>query len=302
MIDWKSEFRSYANNLPAAWPENRQNQVAKLDAFLATAAEKSGVNRDAVIDQVIEVAAQRMASRPLTVFLISCGSSGSHWLEAMLAAFPDYVACGEVYLPRNLTKSTYAWDAASRSAFMDCVHLAHVPREKGSLVDSKLINSAHLSGWIMSKLMQPPKARVLLLRNPVDIVISRTFRKDDYRKFTLPGGTDDEYLNRNIDFVNAFYRKAAESDADHVVKYEDLRASGVDTLDALLRSLGDEQALADITAVVERHSAEAQAGGHGNARGKRLSNYYRGPKVDLPEGLHQKIRAGLTDAVTRLGY
>lgn len=302
MTDWKAEFRHYAQNLETAWPVNRHNQVAKLNGFLATAAEKSGLDRDAVIDQVIETAQQRAARRPLTIFLISCGSSGSHWLEAMLAEFPDYVACGEVYLPRPLFKGTFSWEAASRSAFMDCVHLAHVPEPKDSLVGSKLINSAHLSGWIMSRWMDAPKTNVLLLRNPVDIVISRTYRKDDYRKFRLPDASDDEYLERNIEFVNTFYDKASGSPADHVVKYEDLRQQGTATLDALLRGLGDVQDPAVVAGVVERHSAEAQASGRADAGGQRASNYYRGPRVELPDGLQQRIRAGLSGSVAGFGY
>lgn len=303
MIDWKSEFRRYANDLEAAWPEARHNQVAKLERFLSLAAEASGLDRAGVVDAVVKVAERRVADRPPTMFLVSCGSSGSHWLEAMLAEFAGHVACGEVYLPRPLLRETMGWDAAARSAFLDCVHLAHVPVPKPGLAGARLINSAHLSGWIMSRAMAPPRTRVLLLRDPVDIVVSRTYRKDVYRKFSLPDASDDEYLARNIEFVNTFFRKAAAEHADHVVKYEALRQDGEATLAALLAALGHAQDPPVVADVVRRHSAEAQAAARTPAAaGTKGSNYYRGPRTALPEGHREWIRARLVDEVAAFGY
>lgn len=298
MSDWKSSFRDYADHLEQAWPAERSNQVAKFNKFVDQACKVSGLTRSGVIDQIIAVAERRQSRPSDTIFLISCGSSGSHWLEAMLADFPRYVACGEVYLPRDLMKATNGWEQADRTAFLDCVHLAHVPMDKESLVDVRLINSAHLSGWILSRINGAPQRRVLLLRNPVDIVISRTYRKDDYRKFSGPGADDEQYLAKNIEFVNTFYRTAHERGAEIVLTYEQLRQQGPATMERLMQGLGDPKPAAECLAVAQKFSMDAQAA----QRGARLSNYYRGPEIVLPDGIRERIAAQIDPAAASFGY
>lgn len=297
-MDWKTAFRDYVANLESAWPADRVNQVGKLEKFLAAAGKDAGLSRDGVVEQIIDIAERRIASRPRTVFLISCGSSGSHWLEAMLADDPGYVACGEVYLPRDLARESNAWPVDQRATFIDCVHLAHLARSKVGLADAKLINSAHLSGWIMARMMGEPQTRVLLVRNPVDIVISRTFRKDDYRRFSGRDAADDVYLAKNIEFVNTFYRSAAERGAEVVVKYEDLRRDGADALGRVTQALADPRSPAQLEAVVRKYSAENQSA----AGAPRLSNYYRGPEVQLPDGIRERIAERIDPAARGFGY
>src|SRR5690606_3626905 len=51
---------------------------------------------------------------------------------------------------------------------------------------------------------------ILLMRNPFDIVYSRTFRKQDYRVEVDPTASDLEYLKKQIRNVKRFYNLALQ--------------------------------------------------------------------------------------------
>ena len=81
---WQTLFIDYANDLEKYWQKDRIRQIEKfskkLDAFKDRISAKS---RKKAIKKCIAICEARESNRPLTTFLISPGSSGSHWLEAV---------------------------------------------------------------------------------------------------------------------------------------------------------------------------------------------------------------------------
>ena len=98
-MDWADRFAAYVKHPRSAWPEGRTLQADKLSACAARLAAASSSTLPEIVAQVVAAAEQRLRSAPETLFLVNCGSSGSHWIEAMLAALPGVHTCGEVYLP-----------------------------------------------------------------------------------------------------------------------------------------------------------------------------------------------------------
>ena len=61
------------------------------------------------------------------------------------------------------------------------------------------------------------------MRNPVDIVISRTFRKSEYRNYLHNINiTDLDYLKENTSKTKRFYNSAIKFPHDYWVRFEDL--------------------------------------------------------------------------------
>lgn len=288
--DWEREFRDYVFRVRAEWPSSRRTQAIKLLEAIDKVAESESISREDVVDHIIKIARHRLNDRPMTVFLASCGSSGSHWLEGMMSQFSGYEACGEVYLPRSRLNSMRYWRRADSAAFLDCVHLLHARAPLGDLSRARLINSAHKSIWALSDLMSGPKFNILLVRNPIDIVMSRTYRKSYYREFIAPESGDREYLDRNIEFVNGFFLLASKHKRDFIVSYEGLKASGANVLDELFAALDTQQDKSEIIEVVRRYSKEEQL----SSGGKVLSNVYRGEGVNISDQVKEYVVSRLS--------
>lgn len=288
-VDWAAAFRDYALAPERVWPQERITQSQKLERRRAELAERLGASKEAAVDWVLAAAASRAAARPATIFLTNCGSSGSHWLEAMMADTPGIAPCGEVYLPKELSRELDGWHSPDRSAFLDCVHLLHADDDPAKVANACLVNSAHMSGLRMARMMDSPKWVVLLVRDPVDIVISRTFRKQDYRDFVRPSASDAEYLRTNIEFVDKFFRTMATEAVDATVRYEDLRRDAPATLGMLLTRLGHAVTPDELSRIAQAYSADAQRNSGSGAAHR--SNLYRGPEVTVPEAFRRETEA-----------
>lgn len=292
-MDWTTLFCDYLATPTAFWPEGQVLQARKLEEFLGRHGAEAGRARKALAETIIASARDR-ASGPGALFLVNCGSSGSHWLEIMLAALPGIRACGEVYLPPRATELLAAAGADQRRAFLDALHQVHMATPPPAAVDDVLINSAH--SWGPGDFMGAGATTILLVRDPVDVVLSRTFRKPRLRRHVDPRSSDAEYLERNIAFVTKFYRSALRRKPQHRVRYEEMRDDAAGTLGKLARLLGREASQARLDEIARRFSAEGQA-----SSGRRLSNVHQGSRA-TPDAWAE-FAAERLDAVRReLGY
>ena len=158
-----------------------------------------------------------------------------------------------------------------------------------------LINSAH--SWNPHDLMGEAAIPVVLVRDPVDVVASRTFRKPKLRRHLDPTVSDEEYLEQNINMVEKFYRSALRRNPKHLIRYEDMREHRVDSLATLAGLLGHTTSRASLVQIADRYSAEGQQGS-----GQRLSNIFRGPELRLPPRLLDRTIDRLSDIRAKLGY
>lgn len=275
---WAERLRQYLTDPYTEWGDGASNHPKKL----ATALARSGADRAQTAQQVTALAHARRRQRPPTVFLPNCGSSGSHWLTTLLDELGWFADCGEVYFPPDLLSQMRAWDQDDRRALLDGVHLAHAPQGPETPPGTILINSAHTSGWRLARACGDTARLVLLVRDPLDITLSRTFRKPQYRERVAPDQSDEEYLETNIAFVQRFFRQAADNPRDLLVRYEDVRDDPEGTLAAVCRAVGtpvDADAL---------HQAAARHGLYSDS-----TNSYRGPRHEPPEALVDRARRAL---------
>jgi hypothetical protein len=282
---WEGLARRYLLNPGAEWGDGENRQARKLHRHLETIDK----DRERAVDQVISKAKKRIEKRPKAILLPNTGSSGSHWLGGMMAGIPGIINCGEVYFPPGLLERLSKWDAYNRASLLDAIHLGHIWELDSVGRTSLLLNSAHT--WRVADALGTMAMVVLLIRDPVEVVLSRTWRKPKYRAAIAPDSTDSEYLERNISFVKRFHSRAGERPWDCVVHYEELRADLLGVLEWICSSLGlhvSKSQLAEIAAL----NRVDQAGG----------NKFQGPELDVPVELRARAIQALSEIRDEWGY
>ena len=277
---WRRRFLQYLADPWREWPEGRKHQADKL---------RVRSRQDA--RTVISLARRRFRYQPTTLFVINCGSSGSHWLTAMLGVLPNVVDCGEVYLPPGLLAEMDSWSVRERSYMVDSIHLAHSPRLDPAVERAVLINSAHGSGWRIAQAHGAPVKRILLIRDPLQIVLSRTLRKPDHKKIVARDFSDEAFLETNIEFVRSFFDRAAANPCDLCVRYEDMRADPRAVLESVCVMVGLDVSDADLSGAVVAHGVDSAT-----------TNIYQGPREEVPWHLMDRASEVLHPLRESLGY
>lgn len=290
--------RRYLSRPEPFWEGEPDRQVRKLHGMMRRVTRS--LDRPAeVIEEVLAIARLRTHHAPAPLYLPNVGSSGSHWLEALLARATGVHACGEVYFPHGLLESLPP--GADVEFFVNAVLALHTGSSGPELTTGRFVNSAHLSRVSRASVHTPGSLSVLLLRHPVDIVMSRTLRKPEYRNDVAPDLDDRAYLERNCKLVERFYLDAGEEQYDATLRYEDLLARPAETLTALIGQLGLTTTPEALARAIDSTSPEAIKGAA--ERGERkATNLFLGEPVRIDPALKQLARRRLAKCCERLGY
>lgn len=291
--------RRYLTQPEPFWEGASDRQVRKLHGMLRSAARSTGRQSDGVIEEILAIARLRTHHAPAPIYLPNIGSSGSHWLEAMLARATGAHACGEVYFPKTLLESLPV--GTDVQFFMHAVLALHTGGCDPQLVGGRFINSAHISRISRVADLTPGSLRVLLVRHPLDVVMSRTLRKPEYRQDVAPELDDKAYLERNCKVVERFYLESAQEHYDATLRYEDLLEDPTGAMTELIDRLGMTTTPDALAFAIQSTSPEAVKGAA--ERGERkATNLFIGESTRVTPQLKQLARKRLSACCKRLGY
>jgi len=292
--------RQYLTQPDKFWGAAGDRQIRKLTA-MKRGRLAEGLSDADVVDELLAVAQLRTRHAPPPICLANIGSSGSHWLEAMLGRCAPIVSCGEVYLPNPLLQALRPLTASERSFFLHALYAAHSGLRGDALMGGAFVNSAHYSRASRLAGLVDGTRTVLLVRNPIDVVLSRTWRKQEYRDDVAPGESDADYLERNCVLVERFYAEANAEPFDLRVRYEDLIGNPRAALSNLLSGLGlpaDPNAIDAAVAATDSNAAAAAV-----ARGEKVpTNIYMGRADEPEQALLAQVRTRLAACASSLGY
>lgn len=252
------DLEDYFLNTEAYWPASHQRNASKLQRFIAKGcgSKNSSVVKSYVRD-ILAIAKVRQKFFPKHVYIVNSGSSGSHWLEAMLGFLPEFYNGGEIYLPKQIMGALAKKNNTDASIFIDALYLTHCGGIYSDSLVASLSNSAHLADHKKISEFSLNKKIILLLRNPVDVAMSRTFRKEEYKKDVAPKASDLDYLERNCLYLERFYGSLDIKSFDAVLKYEDLRKKPYEEMRQLVDILGLKPSSDAIRKAVEKTSESA---------------------------------------------
>lgn len=273
--------------------------VDKLFRRISKKLDSKQMSEKEFIHYLFKLAEKRIESQATNVFLMNIGSSGSHWIEAMLDEFPEVVCINEVYFPKALRKKVINFDRHALNLMMNVITLAHMKVDEELHFDKIVVNSAHVIGTEFYRKCDDSCICMMLTRDPYDIVISRTFRKNSYREYIAPDATDMEYLDLNLFRVNRFFNKNPKSNFLAVVKYEDFIDDGENALKEILKLIGVKLIDDDLIAKVRyKHDRNTILSGES----KNAANLYTGERKKLPKEMNEKIILNLESVRRELNY
>ena len=279
------------------WPATAQRQARKLAKHLARSAKALKVPVEHVPQAALASARQRTGARRPTLYLANIGSSGSHWLEDMLVDGASMLGAGEVYLPTPVSRAVDELPREEARVFIDALHLIHAD-EPAPDETASVINSQHSTQPTAFLNADPSGCRVLLLRDPVDVCLSRTFRKDTYRRDVAPDADNLAYLRDNIRLVKGFLSEARTQEFALVIRYEDLVRDPVPSLTALCHLTATPVERQRLRQVAERRSAR-QLIASGEAA---HTNLFAGDKRAIPASARRLAARELADVSRSFGY
>jgi hypothetical protein len=174
-------------------------------------------------EHVMSAAAWRLQCGQPTYYLPSFGASGSHLVQFVLAScFPSH-DLGEVYVAPGLIKAVDVLKPEQGRLFMEAYHLLHTPNPTGLCKEAAIINTAHSPELNPFERWTQTFTAMLITRRPEDIVLSRTFRKSEYREYLgLSSQSDTEYLEKNIEQCRQFFLKANGIRFAATLRFEDV--------------------------------------------------------------------------------
>lgn len=288
----------YCNEPEQFWSESSSRQARKIAQRLRRAGDLLDGGRRGAPQAFAGLAVRRHPQRRRTVYLSNIGSSGSHWLEAMLVDGAGFIGAGEVYLPPRFSDEVNALSAPEAACFIDALHLLHaVVDPRRDRLDS-VINSQHAPRPQVFLDADIKALRVLLIRDPVEICLSRTYRKDEYRQDVAPDSDDDAYLEANVKKVKAFFAKARPEFFDLLIRYEDLKADPVPGLVAICALTNMPFDTVALGRTAQEQSAEQVVLRSGQAQ----TNLYGGSDIEVPPQVRRRVERMLSQERVELGY
>lgn len=291
-------FSAYAADPYSWWPARSDRQARKLDERVAQLTGRRNVSAAILVEELLATATIRQRTRRPTIYLSNIGSSGSHWFESLLVAGGGMLGAGEVYLSKTLKERLSTMPLRAQAIFVDALHLLHARAVPARSLAANTINSCHSSGIRHFSRSEPDCIRVLLLRDPLEVCLSRTFRKAEYRKAVAPTQDDRAYLELNLRHVLSFLKWAQSERFDLTVRYEDLREEPRPMVHAICKAAGASVDIGKLDQAIERHDAGriSQAGGIAG------SNLFMGERTAVQEELQTLATEQLTKVRRALGY
>lgn len=216
----------------AFWAGQSAMQRELLETILS---RQSDLSPSALARYLLDGVERREKNVSSVLHIANMGSSGSHWLERLLAGASGATVAREIYIPIGLRVLTPL--DRLRKPLIEALALLYADCPIEDALQRSLIHSGHTFSVSPEPDRDARFQRVLLVRDPLSIVMSRTFRKERFRARIAPGATDREYLGKNIRIVNRFYSRATRRGVSATVCYEDLVEQPEATVMRLLDTL-----------------------------------------------------------------
>lgn len=287
------------------WPDDsyfhRRNRQKLARAWNAMP-ELHDKGRDEIRDIFRHILIQRRSCRPTTLYVMSYGSSGSHFVGSLLDGLPNFVTTDEIYFPPGLLQAAKESTDPDDRLVVDFINYFHTGTVDPALAQRTVVNIGHVRRDTPPDLLReldPAGRFLLLLRNPYDLAVSRAFRKPDYRQQVAPDMSDDEYLARQVSGTFSFLSFAATQRWDRVVRYEEVKANPIAVIGDLLREMGMALDVDAFAEVVEQYDARrAQE----RAEAARIGNLNLAPPPKLTTAQKTILEDGLESIAKLFGY
>lgn len=282
------EFCSNPENF---WGENTR-QLKKFKNRHSSLLNFYNYSQENLVDFILSAAAIRVKEKVPTLYIPSFGSSGSHLVQDILANFQNSIPLGEVYIAPTLVEKVSTMDQTFKRIFIEAYCLLYSGSLQNTFKLVPIINTAHKPSLLHFGDFSSCYRSCLLVRDPLQIVISRTFRKDEFRSYMHKKGISDlDYMKENIDKTKRFFRAALNFKHEFSVKYEDIVCESNDAINSLLE-------FTNMRGEIDKMKMSFSHSLHGSDK----TNLFKGERKVIDESYLSYIKNELHDLRTVLGY
>ena len=209
--------------------------------------------------RIKEILEKRTISNVPTIYIISNGGSGCHYLGGLISMKDGFQLIDEVYFPPIIIENVESLDRGSSSPLIDMVNFVHLGDLKNS--ESTIpVNTMHLRRDVPLTIIKSSSNSIFikLIRNPIDVAISRGLRKDEYKTMNKENSDlkVNEYLEKQAKrTMNHFKRLGGKiNDVGALyVRFEDLLQDPNKTLKEVFSHIGREISDKEIADIIERY-------------------------------------------------
>lgn len=274
------------------WSDNPR-QKEKLEKRINKACGALGFSHSELAKDVIDIAVLRLKASATTIFLSSIGSSGSHLFQSCITRSWPSIPLGEIYLPKRLISDAQNLTSDERSLLCEAYLLLH---------DYTFTERYNTSALLINTLHHPRLSKfgewsaryraALIVRNPIDIVLSRTYRKDEYRNYLGQADASDmDYLFQNIDKVESFFSRSRSFDYIEKIKFEDLFRNGDLVSGQIMNLVGKASYKMDPKVAIQSAIADGKS-----------TNKYDGETRSIPVEIRDVVAERLDSTCKQFGY
>ncbi|MBB3192206.1 hypothetical protein [Halomonas cerina] len=270
---------------PSSFWEGNERQASKSSERICKLRSYYGLGEESLSKIIIAIAKERINEELPTIYVSSFGSSGSHLLQHVLVDSLGFIGLGEIYLPPKIERLLKDGEDATNKLFVESYHLLHSGPER-IFAKKEIINTAHKAKLQGFSSNTATYSSAFLLRNPVDLVMSRTFRKGEYRNYLgKEGVSDKEYLKENLVKTKRFYDAALSYPYDQYFFYEDLLSCDYEvsvSIAKFAKRFNSKDAI---------HEALKKAVSNG------ASNKYKGPDITIDDAYYSIAKSELVSVL-----
>jgi hypothetical protein len=280
MVDRAREILSdYLANVDEFWGGN-DRQSHKAQGRLKLCKSYFGFRNSQLIDFIEKISEERLERNCKTLYMPSFGSSGSHLFQHLISLSYPSITLGEVYIPEKLETLAPKISRPEREKLMEMYHL--VSSANPWMISSRglIINTAHKAALNFYSENTRNFSAILLYRKPSDLVISRTFRKNEYRNYLNKGSISDQaYLDENIKKTINFYKSSLKYNYDGCLDFDDL-FSDPDGYSRISDTISLSLRLPDYKYVIEGNIPVALAD-------EKKTNKFQGEPTNIPDWCYE---------------
>ena len=228
----------FLSNMEVYWGGNQRQLKKSIGRVNRMRKFHAWTNAD-LARQMAVLADQRLAKKSRTLYLSSFGSSGSHLIQYALSMTASCLPLGEVYLAPRLELMLQELSDEEKYKSIEMYHLVHSTAPEWLTSQCAIINTAHRAKLQVFSECTYEFSSAFIFRDPVQLALSRAFRKGEYRNYLGKESTTDlEYLTENIEKTIKFYELALRYDYDEFLFFEDVQSNRDRLAESLSNLLG----------------------------------------------------------------
>ena len=256
-----------------------------------------------IAQQLFDLAHNRVHNEINNIHLMSCGSSGCHFFCDLLNDIGGFLTMEEIYYSPIFISHIKNNLKIHSDKLIDMINLFHAySLPVGNEVTLNIAHYRKDADIDTLRSITKNSKFIFLIRNPFDIVISRTFRKDDYKNAVDRDCSRTDYLKKQTNYVKNFYLRIFNEKFDKYIRYEALKENPYQVMLDLLKELNLQIDIKELQSSCQRNHyhnlrkfPNASVSTNFNSEVKSYHDYMSKQEIEY-------LSSELAEVLTLLGY